>query len=160
MIQCPTPNRVITAYKPKVVFGLTLRQLVCGGLGIAAIAIGFFAVFKGVPELETKIILSAILGIPFFFVGWGSIYGQPIEKVGPLMFYDNFFLPAVRKKEVHFQALEAYEKTPKFFLPKETELTGNESLEEISKKTKAKPQQQTKQNKIKVKKSNTYKAIK
>ena len=158
MIQCPTPNKVITSYKPKVVFGLTLRQLICGGLGILMVVLGFFFIFKGIPKLETKIILSAILGIPFFFVGWGSIYGQPVEKVGPIMFYDNFFLPPIRKKEVHFQALEAYEKTPKFFLPKDVILSGDESLEEISKKTKAK--QQPKQGKIKVRKSNTYKAIK
>ncbi len=149
MIQCPTPNSVITKYKPKVVFGLTLRQLICGALGIAGAIFGFFVVFKDVTAIDNRAIFSAIFVIPFFFIGWGSIYGQPVEKVGPLMIYDNFILPAVRKKEIHWQALEEYEKTPKFFLPSDD--------------PNAKPNKKKKQNnpqKIKVRKSATYKAIK
>ncbi len=152
MIQCPIPNKMITQYKPKVVFGLTMRNLICGALGIVAIfGIGFFGVCKNM-AIDNRAIVSAIFGIPFFVVGWGSLYGQPIERILPCIIWDNFFAPAVRKKEIHHKEMEEYEKTLKFMMPKET------SDDSLGKKKKSSKQSAPK--KIKVKKSQTYKAIK
>ncbi len=154
MIQCPIPNAVITKYKPKVVFGFTLRQLICGSLGIIfGLAVGFFWLFKNM-AIDNRAIFSGLLASPFFIVGWGSIYGQPIEKMLVPIFIDNFLTPAVRKKEVHHKEMEDYEKTLKFMMPKEP--AESETLDGNKKK---KPTQTKTPKKIKVKKSQTYKAI-
>lgn len=69
----------ITEYKEKMFFGLTVRQLICTGIGLAlAIPTGMF----GSKVLPSDVVQYAVVFeiIPCAAVGWLRINDMPFEK--------------------------------------------------------------------------------
>jgi hypothetical protein len=114
MINCPMPSDVLN-YKPKMLGNFTTRQLLFGPLALAVGALTFFTVGKSLDSMNAKIIVTALPMIPFLLMGWMTLYGQPLEKIGMALFEDNFLAPAVRKKETPQENFPKFidEKAPK-----------------------------------------------
>ena len=74
----------LSKIKAKIVFGLTLRQIICFGLGLA-ISLPFFFLTRKVIGLEMAAMLVMIIASPFFILGIYEKNGLPIEWI--LLFY-------------------------------------------------------------------------
>lgn len=163
MIECNMPQDILK-YEPKVISGLTARQLVFGGIGVAVILASFFALFKGVSDTSLRIVYSALLAIPFFAFGFLKIYGLPLEKSLTVIFVDNFIKPAKRPTKTEYPELAKWEKSRCFqpdeqiispyneLLPEEERLTKIVLTEKEMKKLK-------KEKRFTVKRSNEYPPI-
>ena len=105
MISCPMPQDIFK-YKAKFIGNFTTRQLIWGGLGVAA-SIGSYLYI--LPEIdiyfnlnfsqELRLYISGFLGVPFLAMGFLKIYEQPLERILPQLITDNFITPAKRYKE-------------------------------------------------------------
>lgn len=104
MIEVPIPQDILK-YKTKFIANLSVRECVCGVAG-AVVAIycyrNFFTGFSN----SMRICLGALPATPIFIVGFGNLFGQPVEKVIGQMLWDNFVCPPTRKNEVHRPLLE------------------------------------------------------
>lgn len=77
-------------------FGMfTMRQALCGGLGVAVSLAMMFGVLPKDMDSTTKIMISFICCLPFFFMT-KPLYDMPLEKILPILIYDNFILPMNR----------------------------------------------------------------
>ena len=77
-------------------FGMfTMRQAICGGLGIGVALAMMFAVLPKDMDSTNKIIISFICCLPFFLLT-NPLYDMPLEKILPILIYDNFILPMNR----------------------------------------------------------------
>ena len=70
----------LSKIKAKIVFGLTLRQIICFGLGLA-ISLPFFFLTRKVIGLEMAAMLVMIIASPFFVLGIYEKNGIPIEWI-------------------------------------------------------------------------------
>lgn len=70
----------LSKIKAKIVFGLTLRQIICFGLGLA-ISLPFFFLTRKVIGLEMAAMLVMIIASPFFILGIYEKNGLPIEWI-------------------------------------------------------------------------------
>ena len=70
----------LSKIKAKIVFGLTLRQIICFGLGLA-ISLPFFFLTRKVIGLEMAAMLVMIIASPFFILGIYEKNGIPIEWI-------------------------------------------------------------------------------
>lgn len=169
MIEVPIPHDILK-YKSKFIANFTARQFVFLCLGAAAGIFSYFTLFKNVPG---GIYFTALIIIPFYLVGFITIFGQPFEKIAWNVLYDNFICPAKRCYEVHHPEYEKLirENTAEDLAFKENieKIASDESEEETTadnadnkdkkKKAKTKSQPKKKDKEKKVKKSKEFKAI-
>lgn len=77
-------------------FGMfTMRQAICGGLGVTVSLVMMFGVLPKDMDSTTKIMISFICCLPFFLMT-KPLYDMPLEKILPILIYDNFILPMNR----------------------------------------------------------------
>lgn len=69
----------VRKYKEKILAGLTLRQLVFGGLAAVTAVPTYFFGRKIMPE-DMVAFLSMILGGGLFFIGYGNFNGLTVDK--------------------------------------------------------------------------------
>lgn len=169
MIEVPIPHDILK-YKAKFVMNFTARQFISLCLG-AAVGIFFYITFFR--NIAGGIYFTALTIIPFYLVGFITIFGQPFEKIAWNVIYDNFICPAKRCYEVRHPEYEKLirENTAETLASQDniSKIVASESEEEEAigakdnkgKKNKIKAKQQcTKKNKEKkVKKSKEFKAI-
>ena len=74
----------LSKIKAKIVFGLTLRQIICFGTGLAT-SIPFFFLTRKVIGMEMAAMLVMVMASPFFVLGIYEKNGIPIEWI--LFFY-------------------------------------------------------------------------
>lgn len=157
MIERPMPQDIMK-FQAKIMAGLSARQIIWGGIGVG-VAIGTFFLLKGNVDTSTRntILMSAVPALPFIFIGFGNIMGEPVEKVALPLAIDNFIAPATRKKEIHNPGFEKYEKKmPCELGTLEEELDENESKKKKSNKSSIR----TSTGAVKVIKSKDYIGIK
>lgn len=169
MIEVPIPHDILK-YKTKFIANFTVRQFTSLCLGAAVGIFSYFTFFKDVPG---GMYFTALIIVPFFLVGFVTIFGQPFEKIAWNVLYDNFICPAKRCYEVHHPEYEklirenttedlAYqENVEKIANDEAEEETTADNTDNKSKKKKAKTKQQPKKKdkEKKVKKSKEFKAI-
>ena len=146
MIEVPIPHDILK-YKSKFIANFTARQFVFLCLGAAVGIFSYFTFFKNVPG---GIYFTALTIIPFYLVGFVTIFGQPFEKIAWNVLYDNFICPAKRYYEVHHPE---YEK-----LIRENTAEDLASQENVGKITSDESEKETNADN-KVKKSKEFKAI-
>lgn len=79
MAYVPVPKD-LSKIKPKVMFNLTKRQLVCFGLG-AAVGLPLFFLMKAITSTSASAIVMILAMLPFFAFGMYEKDGQPLEAV-------------------------------------------------------------------------------
>lgn len=103
----------IKEYKPRFIGPLSLRNFVCGGIGVvcglsvAAItyALGFI--------IPVCMLTGGIACVPGFVCGWFEPYGVPFEKFIVSFFQLSFIAPKKRKYAVENYDLYAPEQSEK-----------------------------------------------
>ena len=78
MIEVKIPKD-IRQYKPKLILGMTTRQVICGA---GALAVIFFVkpfLSKCIPFEDACMFLSLLCAAPFLLCGWIPINGLPFE---------------------------------------------------------------------------------
>ena len=74
----------LSKIKAKIIFGLTLRQIICFGLGLV-VSLPFFFLTRKVIGLEMAAMLVMVMASPFFVLGIYEKNGLPIEWI--IFFY-------------------------------------------------------------------------
>lgn len=152
MVECPMPQDILK-YKNKFVANLSIRESVCGALGVGCGLLGYFSWFSAYSQ-NVKMLLSSFVILPFFLIGFVKLYDQPFEKLAPQMILENFIFPLKRYKEVGHPEFEKYEKTRYWLIQKE-----EEDAEQEETQGKKKNKKNTSQ-KVDVLKSATYIGVK
>lgn len=95
MIEVKLP-REIRDFKSKVIFNLTLRQIICLVLALG-INIPLYIFLKSVfiEDIASWIVL--IVSLPIFLVGFVKKDGMPYEKYFLIMLRFHFLTPRIRK---------------------------------------------------------------
>lgn len=135
MIERPMPQDIME-FKPKIMAGLTARQLIWGFVSGLITIIAYLTYGKSMGMGPLTIALCAVPAIPTALIGFVPIMGQPFEKVAVQVVIDNFIAPPIRKKEIHFPEYEKWRKL------------NYDELEELKKKIiedKAKQEQEAKE---------------
>lgn len=148
MIEVNMPQDIMK-YKTKFVGNLSLRETICVGLGFSVGLGGWFGWFSGL-ERYPRIILTALIVLPFFAAGFFKPLGMTAEKALATVFVDNFLAPAKRNYEVHHPEYE------KFVRYEGNEYANNS---EGNKKKSKKQEEKNLLKDVKVKSSKKYKAI-
>ena len=79
----------------KVMGNFSARQLILGGIGLGlGFVVGF--IFLSDYSMFIRELGGAIAGFPFLAFGFINLYGQPLEKILPVIIEDNFLLPINR----------------------------------------------------------------
>lgn len=142
MVECDMPKNILK-YKHKFIGNFTVRELLGFAIGSALVIFGYFKLFAGIGGGDYtnsfRIGLSAMLGVPFFVIGYVQIYDLPFEKGAWIVLYDNFIRPLNRY----------YEASPQEFFDLAKE-PGSTTVTQTEKKKTSKP---------KLKSSKTYKPI-
>ena len=165
MIERPMPQDVLK-YKAKLIGNLSARECVATLASVALVGIGYATYGHNIDQSgPLKVILSAIPALPAWIIGFMPIMGMPAEKVAIPLFIDNFWAPAVRKKEIHFKDYEKYCKMNYDELQEfNAKIAAGEGMdeqveEEREKNGKGKKQKPKKQKEFRVKRSEEYKGI-
>ena len=85
----PVPKD-LNAVKPKVMFNLTKRQLICFGLA-ALVGVPSFFLLKLAFSISTSVMIMMVIMMPFFFLAMYEKHGQPLE-----VFLKHFIQATVR----------------------------------------------------------------
>ncbi len=151
MIEIQIPQN-LEEHKTKIIFGLSMRQLVCVFVAIVIVIAEWTGFLKDLDwKAEGKIILSAVTIIPVLIFGFIKIQEQPVEIMLGIVIRENLLAPGVRKKEIHYPEIEKWEKDVYKF---ETEEERKERLK------KNKSAFSSGNNKIEIKRSKEFKRIK
>lgn len=94
MAYVPVPKD-LSKVKPKVMFNLTKRQLLCFGGG-ALLGVPLFFLLKGPLGNSPAALCMVILMLPFFLLGVYEKNGQPLEKIAGNMIRVCFLRPRQR----------------------------------------------------------------
>lgn len=155
MVESPIPQDILK-YKGKFIANLSVRETVCGGLGVGMGIFSYLSWFTGVESEDIRMLLSALVILPFFLVGFLKLYDQPFEKIALTLLMENFIFPLKRKKEVRHPEFEKFENTRYWMLEERIAAPGEEETDKRKpSKKKKKPMA-----KIVIQKSETYKGIK
>ena len=149
MVECSMPQDILKR-KSKFIANFSAREILCASLGLVFGMVCYFSWCKNIESQDVKMLLSALVILPFLLLGFIKVYDQPFEKLAPKIFMENFIYPLKRKKETHFKEFEKYEASRSWIL------TPSEEEESNSKKKKKKKAPE----KITVQKSATYRGIK
>lgn len=97
-------SKNILTHKSKIIGNFSTREVVCGGIGaLIALGIGFSGTIKGSNmTLNEKVMISFLFALPFFLIGFVKLYGQPLEKILPIIIYDNFIVPLIRPYKTEY----------------------------------------------------------
>lgn len=120
MAYVPVPKD-LTKVKSKVLFHLTLRQLVCFGAG-GAVGIPLYLLTKGSLGTTTASILMILIVMPFLAFALYEKDGMPLEKVIGIIIRQKWILPGVRPyqtKNLYAVLQEMSEKKEEIFEGKE-----------------------------------------
>lgn len=71
--------REVTAYQPKVIFGLSWRQVGIAALGLPAL-IGLYLALYAFGMGDLGVVLVSVCAIPLVALGWLRPMGVPFEK--------------------------------------------------------------------------------
>lgn len=166
MIEANMPQDILK-YKTKFIGNFSMRETVCGGIGIAVALWGYFGIFSSFSS-TVRMGGSACICLPFLLAGFWKPMGMTFEKALTTIVVDNFIAPAKRKYEVKHPDYIKYLQTGE--LPKTAEELAKETAEaeaeeETGKKKKKKNKKQkeqknSSQKKVKIIASKEYKAIK
>ena len=85
----------LTKVKTKVMFGLTLRQLVCFGLG-GAVSIPVYFLSRGLLGTTMAAVLMILTALPFFLFAVYEKDGLPLEKILQAIYRQKIQRPGVR----------------------------------------------------------------
>ncbi len=102
MIERPIPQDILKS-ESKLLFNLSARQLLFGGIGLGVGAFMCFGPCAKVSDTTIRAMVSFLPALPFFLIGFIKIYGQPFEKLFLPVVTDNFINPIIRKKEIHLR---------------------------------------------------------
>ena len=94
MAYVPVP-RDLTKVKTKVLFNLTLRQLICFGTA-AAIGVPTYFLTRAALGNTTAVLVMIVVMLPAFFLAMYERDGQPAEKILRNIIRSRFFYPAKR----------------------------------------------------------------
>jgi hypothetical protein len=94
MAYVPVP-RDLTKIRVKILFGLTLRQLVCFG-SAAAVGVPVYFLTRGSIGNSAAVLLMIGVMLPAFFVSMYEKDGQPAEKILINFVRSRWFFPATR----------------------------------------------------------------
>lgn len=78
----------ITEFEPRLLFGLTKRQLICAGIAFGVGSLLFNVISTFDLSLTTRVCVTVILCFPILCVGWVKPFNMPLEK-----FFIKCFLP-------------------------------------------------------------------
>lgn len=81
--------------KPKVMFNLTKRQLICFSIG-GALGIPIFFLAKNVVSTSTAVLLMMVVMLPAFFLAMYEKYDQPCEVLVKNYIHARFIRPKIR----------------------------------------------------------------
>ncbi len=81
--------------KPKVMFNLTKRQLICFSIG-GALGIPIFFLAKNVVSTSTAVLLMMVVMLPAFFLAMYEKNGQPCEVLVKNYIQARFINPPIR----------------------------------------------------------------
>ena len=150
-------SKNILTHKSKIIGNFSTREVVCGGIGaLIALGIGFSGTIKGSDmTLNEKVMVSFLFALPFFLIGFVKLYGQPLEKILPIIIYDNFIVPLIRPYKTEY-IIEEKKKLKGLGIKGIEEIENKEEVEnkdtakkESSKKAKKKKTKQTMKNEAK-----------
>ena len=125
MIEGPIPQD-ITKHKAKFIGNFSTREVVCL-MGAAFAGLGAYFGLSGIESIDAKIFIGFVCSLPFLLLGFVKFYGEPFEKIAPVIFRENFLWPMWRKRDIHFPEFEAYEKSRPWL---ELEVEGVDSEED------------------------------
>lgn len=94
MAYVPVPKD-LTAVKSKVAFNLTLRQIVCFGVGVLLGLPTFFLV-RSHGSVSAAALIMIIIMMPAFLLAMYEKQGLPLEKYARCVLQVYFFRPKVR----------------------------------------------------------------
>lgn len=107
-------SKNILSREAKILGNFSTRQIIFGGIGLAvALTIGFSDAVSGYDQ-DVKIYLSLGFALPFFLIGFVKLYGQPLEKILPVIVRDNILLPAKRYYKTEFREIPAEAINPEY----------------------------------------------
>lgn len=106
MIELDIPKD-LKDYQPKVIFGLTTRQAICGACALGSALIAYNVAKAFVPQ-KTAIVIALIFVAIFAAFGWIKQYGLPLEKYLWSQLWTSYIPPKKRlyKIENKYQVLE------------------------------------------------------
>ena len=84
-----------TKIKPKVLFNLTKRQLVCFGLG-ALVGVPVFFLLKNYIDSSMAVLVMIGIMLPFFMFAMFEKNGEPLEKYLQHIYQAQFARPKTR----------------------------------------------------------------
>lgn len=84
-----------TRIKPKVMFNLTKRQLICFGLG-ALVGVPVFFLLKNHIGNSMAVLVMIVVMLPFFMLAMFEKNGEPLERYLQHIFQAQFQRPKVR----------------------------------------------------------------
>ena len=84
-----------TKIKPKVLFNLTKRQLVCFGLG-ALVGVPVFFLLKNYIDSSVAVLVMIGIMLPFFMFAMFEKNGEPLEKYLQHIYQAQFARPKFR----------------------------------------------------------------
>lgn len=73
-------NKEIRQYTEAIYFGLSLRQLLCAGLGVV-VAVGLYLFLRPILGLEVTSWLCILAMAPFATLGFLRYHGMPAEQI-------------------------------------------------------------------------------
>lgn len=79
MAYVPVPKD-LSKVRTKIIFNLTLRQIICFALA-AAVGLPFYFLTKGVIGVDVSATIMVMLMLPFFFLALYEKDGLPLEKI-------------------------------------------------------------------------------
>lgn len=106
MAYVPVPKD-LSKIKPKVMFGLTKRQLVCFGAGVA-VGLPLFFLLRAFASISAAALVMILSMLPFFLLGMYEKDGQPLEAVLKNVLHTLFLTPKQRpyRTDNFYAALE------------------------------------------------------
>lgn len=90
-----TVPKDLTQVKPKFLFNLTKRQVVCFGSG-ALLGVPLFFLLKAHIPISAAALIMVVSMLPFFLFAMYERNGQPMEKVLYHFIQSRFIRPKVR----------------------------------------------------------------
>lgn len=106
-IRIPIPKE-ISSFKPKIMMGLTFRQLLFGSIGVVATIVVYSLIGKYIQTNDLRVVISGLIMLPFICLGWIEPYGMNFESF-MISYVQNCILsPSVRKykAENNFELFE------------------------------------------------------
>lgn len=145
-----TMSKDILARENRALGNFTTRQV---GFGTTGLLLALFVGFKGTTNLpmQQRIYLAVLAAMPFLIWGFVKIYGEPMEKILPIIIRDNYINPSKRLYHTELSCVKELEKQ---------EMVEEKEEEKTDKKKKKKSKPKKEKNTVRPSKDPNLKAIK